>query len=379
MEATLYMKEEQLTIDRIEVYQSPIKLKEPFVISLGPLAYAQNLMVVIRTREGIAGFGECSPFMTINGESMETAFVVSKYLAHMLLGQNPLDIAACSAAMDRVIFGNSSVKSAFDIALYDIAAQQAGVPLYQYLGGDNTRQLVTDYTVSLGSREKMVSDALKIKAAGYQVIKVKLGENGERDIDRIRAIREAIGNEIPLRLDANQGWGTDEAIRVLQALEPHNIQFCEEPIPRWDFMDLRKVRQQSGIPVMGDESCCDHNDARRLINLEACDMFNIKLGKSAGIFKALKIKELAEEANMPLQVGGFLESRLGFTASAHFALAGKTIVFNDFDTPLMLEEDPVIGGISYGENGKVAVPEAPGLGLSVDPGFLKKQVSAVFS
>lgn len=373
------MKEEQLTIDRIEVYQSPIKLKEPFVISLGPLAYAQNLMVVIRTREGIAGFGECSPFMTINGESMETAFVVSKYLAHVLLGQNPLDIAACSAAMDRVIFGNSSVKSAFDIALYDIAAQQAGVPLYQYLGGDNTRQLVTDYTVSLGSREKMVNDALKIKAAGYQVIKVKLGENGERDIERIRAIREAIGNEIPLRLDANQGWGTDEAIRVLQALEPHNIQFCEEPIPRWDFMDLRKVRQQSGIPVMGDESCCDHNDARRLIDLEACDMFNIKLGKSAGIFKALKIKELAEEANMPLQVGGFLESRLGFTASAHFALAGKTIVFNDFDTPLMLEEDPVIGGISYGENGKVTVQEAPGLGLSVDPGFLKKQVSAVFS
>jgi len=373
------METEKLTIDRIEVYQSPIKLKEPFVISLGPLEYAQNLMVKIHTSEGITGFGECSPFMTINGESMETGFVVSKYLAHMLLGQNPLDIAACSAAMDRVIFGNSSVKSAFDIALYDIAAQYAGVPLYKYLGGDNTKALVTDYTVSLGTREKMVNDALKIKAAGFRVIKVKLGENGERDIERIRAIREAIGMEIPLRLDANQGWKTDEAIRVLQALEPMNIQFCEEPIPRWNFTELSKVKDQCQIPVMGDESCCDHNDAKRLIDLKACDMFNIKLGKSSGIFKALKIKDLAEQAGMPLQVGGFLESRLGFTASAHFALAGKTIVFNDFDTPLMLEEDPVIGGITYGENGKVTVTEAPGLGLTVDPEFLKKQVSVVYS
>lgn len=373
------METKQLTIDRIEVYQSPVKLIEPFIISLGPLEYAQNLIVVIRTKEGISGFGECSPFMTINGESMETGFVVAKYLSQVLLQQNPLDIAACSLAMDRVIFGNSSVKSAFDIALHDIAAQHAGLPLYRYLGGKNDKTLQTDYTVSLSGKEKMAGDALKIKEAGYRVIKVKLGENGGRDIERICAIREAIGGEIPLRLDANQGWDTDEAIRVLTALEPYNIQFCEEPIPRWNFMELPKVKAAVSIPVMGDESCCDHNDAKRLIDLNACDMFNIKLGKSSGIFKALKIKDLAEKAGMPLQVGGFLESRLGFTASAHFALAGKNIVYNDFDTPLMLEEDPVIGGIVYGKNGLVTVPEAPGLGLTVDPAFLAKQVSAIYS
>jgi len=343
-----------------------VKLKEPFVISLGPLEYAQNLIVCIRTREGLTGFGECSPFMTINGESMETGFVVGGYLAKVLLGKNPLDIAACTLAMDRVIFGNASIKSAFDIALHDLAAQHAGVPLYSYLGGDNTKALVTDYTVSLYNKEKMVADALKIKAAGFRTIKVKLGENGEKDIERIRAIRAAIGNEIPLRLDANQGWDTEEAIGVLQALEPYNIQFCEEPIPRWNFMELSKVKEQSPIPVMGDESCCDHHDAQRLIALQACDMFNIKLGKSGGIFKAMKIQQLAAQAEMPLQVGGFLESRLAFTASAHLALAGKTIVYNDFDTPLMLEEDPVTGGIQYGENGKITIPETPGLGAAVD-------------
>ncbi len=373
------MIQKPLIIRRIEVYQSPVKLKEPFVISLGPLEYAENVIVKIITKEGITGFGECSPFMTINGESMESAFVVAKYLAQILIGKNPLDIAACSLAMDKTIFGNSSIKSAFDIALFDIASQNAGVPLYKFLGGENSGKLITDYTVSLGNVEKMVNDALKIKENGFQIIKVKLGENGEKDIERVRRIREAVGEVIPLRLDANQGWETEEAIHVFNALNDCNIQVCEEPILRWNYTDLPKIKKESPLTLMADESCCDHHDAQRLLELDACDMFNIKLGKSSGIFKAEKIKELALQARMNLQVGGFLESRLAFTASAHFALSAENIIYFDFDTPLMMEEDPVIGGIVYGEKGKITIPETPGLGATVDPDFLKRQVSAVFS
>ncbi len=370
--------QKQLTIRQVEVYQSPVKLKEPFVISLGPLAYAENVIVKIITREGITGFGECSPFMTINGESMESAFVVAKYLAQILIGKNPLDIEACSLTMDKTIYGNSSIKSAFDIALYDIASQNAGVPLYKFLGGKNDDKLVTDYTVSLGNPEKMVNDALKIKANGFEIIKVKLGQNGKKDIERIRLIREAIGKEIPLRMDANQGWETEEAIDVLKELKDCNIQVCEEPIPRWNYTDLPKIKRESPLTLMADESCCDHHDAKHLLDLNACDMLNIKLGKSSGIFKAEKIKKLALEAGMNLQVGGFLESRLAFTASAHFALSADNIIYFDFDTPLMMEEDPIVGGIIYGKNGKITIPETPGLGATVDPDFLKRQISAVF-
>ncbi|MFW5759168.1 MAG: dipeptide epimerase, partial [Bacteroidota bacterium] len=337
------MRNENLKIERIEIYQSRIKLKEPFVISLGLLDYAENVIVVIRTNNGISGYGECSPFMTINGESMDTGFIVGQYLAKVLKGKNPLSIEECSQAMDSVIYGNSSIKSAFDIALYDIASQNANLPLFRFLLGNNNKTLITDYTVSIGDPKKMASDAQKIKDNGFQVIKVKLGESKDKDVERIRLIRETIGGTIPIRIDANQGWDTDEAIQTLNALGIYNIQHCEEPIPRWNFMELSKVRKESPIPIMADESCWDHNDAKRLIDFSSCDLFNVKLGKSSGIFKAQKIIRIAEQAGIKIQVGGFLESRLGFTAAAHLALTSDNIVYCDFDTPLRFVEDPVVG------------------------------------
>ncbi len=361
-----------MQIKQIEVYKFPVKLKKPFVISLGAFEYAENVVVVIRTDDGLSGFGECSPFMPINGESMETCYVVANYLGKSLIGKNPEDIESCSAIMDRTIFGNSSMKSAFDIALYDLASQKAGLPLYAFLGGKNNKTLQTDYTVSLGEPELMVADAQEIKDRGFQVIKVKLGDDPGKDILRIKAIREQIGMEIPLRLDANQGWDVDAAIRVLNELAPYNIQFCEEPIPRWNYMELPRISRESLVMVMADESCCDHHDAKRLIDLQAAPSFNIKLGKSSGIFKARKIIELAEKANLHLQIGGFLESRIGFTASAHLALTSDQVKFCDFDTPMMFSEDPVLGGIQYGTHGVILMPETPGLGASLDSSYLKR-------
>lgn len=361
-----------LKIDRIEVYKSPIKLKKPFVISLGKFSHAENIIVVIKTNDGHIGFGECSPFMPINGESIDTCFVVAKYLANALIGKNPLDIEKCSVLMEQTIYGNSSIKSAFDIALYDIASQNNNLPLYKYLGGKNNKELITDYTVSIGSAENMASDAVEIIDNGFRIIKVKLGGDYRTDLERIKKIRAAIGFETPLRLDANQGWDPVSASNILSNLEHFNIQFCEEPIARWNYMALAGISHKSKIMVMADESCCDHHDADRLINLNSCKSFNIKLGKSAGIFNAMKIVELAEKSGIELQVGGFLESRLGFTASAHLALASDNILFCDFDTPLMFSEDPVSDGIKYSENGKIIIPEIPGLGASVDKGYLEK-------
>ncbi|WP_114783157.1 mandelate racemase/muconate lactonizing enzyme family protein [Botryobacter ruber] len=367
-----------MKITQIEVYKSPIKLKAPFVTALGPHTCAGNVVVVIRTNEGITGFGECSPFMAINGESMDTCFVVAKYLANVLKDKNPLDMEACSRAMDAVIYGNASIKSAFDMALYDIAAQQANLPLFAFLGGSNNKKITTDYTVSIGDPQKMAADALAIKNRGFRLIKVKLGE-AAKDVERIRLIREAVGETIPIRIDANQGWSKAEAIETLKALAPYQIQYCEEPIPRWNFMALPEVRQQSPIPIMADESCCDHHDAKRLTDLAACDYINIKLGKSSGIFKALKIIEVAEQAGLQLQVGGFLESRLGFTASAHLALASDNIVYFDFDTPLMFVEDPVAGGIRYDSTGGVTLPDQPGLGATVDAQYLQRLEKMIIS
>jgi L-alanine-DL-glutamate epimerase-like enolase superfamily enzyme len=363
-------------IQVVELYKVFIPLKEPFVISLGPIHNVQNLVVIIRTADGCAGYGECSPYMTINGESIDTCFVVGQYFAKVLTGKDALDIAGCVDAMDKTIYGNSSIKSAFDIALYDIASQHAGVPLYRFLGGENNKVLQTDMTVSIGDPEKMKEDAVRFQAAGFPAIKVKLGGQKEDDVARIRAIREGIGNQHPLRIDANQGWGTAAyAIEVLQALHSFNIEHCEEPISRYRFMELSQVSAASPIPIMADESCGDDWDAERLISLKACQMFNIKLGKSGGFFKGKKIVELGAAAAMHMQVGGFMESRLGMTAAAHLALCNDHIHHCDFDTPLMFTEDPVIGGINYAANGLIEMPDTPGLGAVIDESYLNSAES----
>lgn len=367
----------ELTIQQIELYKFSIPLKEPFITSLGTDTAAENVLVKITTNKGITGFGECSPYMPINGESQDTCFIVGQYFAKALKGKDPLQIEDCLNLMDKIIYGNSSIKSAFDIALYDIASQHAKVPLYKFLGGENNKTIITDYTVSIGDPLTMAAAAVKIKEQGYPAIKIKLGKDGKTDVERVKAIRKAVGDEIPLRIDANQGWKVKEAIETLKALAVFDIQHCEEPIARWKFMKLRKVKNNSPIPIMADESCGDDHDAERLIELNACDYFNIKLGKSGGIFKALKIVKLAEAAGIHLQVGAMIESRLAMTAFAHFALSSPLIEHFDFDTALMFSEDPVTGGIIYEKNGVVKVPEAIGLGAIIDESWLKKMQKTV--
>ena len=368
-----------MQIKEIVIYKAPIKLNVPFKISLGTFDYANNIIVVLKTTSGITGYGECSPFMSIHGESMDTAFIVGQYFGQALLGKPALEIENNSVLMDKIMYGNSCIKSAFNIALYDIAAQYAEQPLYQFLGGNNNKLLQTDYTVSIDTPVKMADDALRIKKNGFKIIKVKLGGSKEEDCERIRLIRNAVGKELTIRIDANQGWDVSTAIATLNELEQYVIQHCEEPIPRYLYTELPRVRAASPIFIMADESCCDQHDAKRLIHIHACDSFNIKLSKSAGIRNAQKIIALAEEASLKIQLGGFLESRLGFTAAAHVALTSNAVEYVDFDTPLMFTEDPVIGGITYGTNGIISLPEKAGLGATIDSAYLAKQEHVILT
>ncbi len=359
-----------LQIEAIEIYKLLIPLKEPFVISLGTQFNADNVLIIIRTNQGISGYGECSPYMSINGESVDTCFIVAQYLAQSLQNRNPLNIEDCITAMDKTIYGNNSIKSAFDMALYDIAAKHSNLPLYKFLGGQKNKLVTTDMTVGIGSSDKMANDAKRFQQEGFPAIKVKLGTTTQHDVARIKAIREAVGNEIPLRIDANQGWDVPTAIETLQALSLYGIEHCEEPIARWNFMQLPLVRKESPIKIMSDESCCDHHDAERLATLHACDYFNIKLGKSGGIFNALKIVQVAQQHNIKLQVGSFMESRLASSAFIHFAYSHPSIVHFDLDTPLMMSEDPVQNGLQYKANGIVEIDDTPGIGATIDETYL---------
>jgi len=355
---------------RVEVYKVDIPLVAPFRIALGETTVAENVFVKLNTDVGLYGLGEASPFTPIVGETQATDLVAAKDLAKLLIGKNPLDIENRLHELRSYLVHNTTVRSAFDMALYDLLGKASDLPLYSVLAGGN-RTLLTDRTVGIDSSEKMAKEALALKERGFPAVKVKLGTTPGEDIERIRRIREAVGSEIPLRIDANQGWDCVTALQALRRMEEQGIQYCEQPVPAWDVAALRKVNTNTAIPIMADESLFDEHDAFRLLLMEACDYLNIKLSKAGGIHTALKINAVAEATGVACMMGCMSETRLGLTAAAHVVSSRPNIVFADLDSADMLSVDPVIGGLIYGNGGTVTLPDAPGHGADIDPTFLK--------
>ncbi|MNR12463.1 L-Ala-D/L-Glu epimerase [compost metagenome] len=191
------------------------------------------------------------------------------------------------------------------------------------------------------------------------------------DIDRVAKIRQAVGQDMIIRLDANQGWNFDDALYALGALAQFNIEFCEQPMRTWFDDRLPELKANSPIKIMADESCYHHHDARKLINSQSCEYLNIKFSKSGGILEAQKIHEIALQTGTKCMIGSMLESRIALTANLHFALSSPNVVFFDLDTCLLGHlVDPVIGGLTY--NGYfLDVPETSGIGADATPAFLK--------
>lgn len=359
-----------MKIQSIEIYTLSIPMT-PFVIATGVMDYAQNLLIKIIAEDGVYGVGECSAFPMIVGETQGTCFLVAQDLARLSLGKNPLEIEERMRDMHQYIAGNFTVKSAFDMALHDLAAKQQGVPLYQFLGG-HKRSIFTDITIGISSPDKMAEQAWALHAGGAMALKVKLGTSPQEDVARIKAIRLAVGFDIPLRIDVNQGWDFQQAREALTGLEPLKIQFCEQPMRRFNDHLLPQLRSETIIPIMADESVFDHHDADRLCRSDGCDYINIKFSKSSGILEALKIQAIAKEYGVSCMIGGMLESRLALAAKVHYAYAAPNVKFFDLDTCMVGHlEDPVIGGVQY--NGyQVTVGEEPGIGADIDRDFLSK-------
>ena len=342
---------------------------EPFVIATEVSYFTQNVFIRIHTDKGLTGMGECSAFPMLVGETQNTCFEVAKDFARITMHKNPLEIEERMKELHQYIAFNSTIKSAWDMALHDLAAKDAGLPLYAFLGGSK-KDIYTDLTIGIDSPAAMAEKAKQFIKDGVTIIKVKLGKKGPEDVERIRLIREAVGPGIKLRIDANQGWDFNTALNTLQALEPYDIQFCEQPIPhQYDHL-LPSLRQQSPIAIMADESVFDHYDAIRLMEAGACDFINIKLAKSGGILEAKKIADEAEKRGIKCMLGGMLESRLALTAKVHFAMSHPNIHFYDLDTCLLGQlEDPVTGGAVY-NNFHLELPDGYGIAADIDEAFL---------
>lgn len=358
-----------MKISSIEISRLTIPM-EPFVIATETCYAANNIYLKIHTDEGLSGVGECSPFPMLVGETQDTCFHVGKALARIIKGKNPLDIVARMNDLHTHIAFNSTIKSAFDMALHDIAAKEKNIPLYTFLGGEK-KNIQTDLTIGIDHPEKMAAKAIQFVKQGVQIIKVKLGKNGKEDVQRIQKIRAAVGPDIQLRIDANQGWDYDTALQTLTAIEQYSIEFCEQPLHHHLDPLLPELKKNVAIPIMADESVFNHFDAERLIISKSCSYINIKLAKSGGILEAINIADTAARHGIPCMLGGMVESRLALTAKVHLAMAHENIKFYDLDTCLLGHlEDPVLNGARYNKY-FLELDELPGIGADISPAFLE--------
>ena len=358
-------------VNLIEIILVKIPYPHPFRIALAVMDSARNIVVRVHDSDGLVGVGEGCPPRFVTGESPETAFEAAQLYGQLLLGKNPLEIEARLDELERFMLKNSAVRCAFDLALYDLLAKHAGLPLYALFGG-SPQVIYSNRTIGMDAPEAMAEAADGFVRAGARSLKVKVGSDRRTDLARVHAIRAAAGESVQIRLDANQAWDESEAIGTLHALAEYDVQVCEQPLPYWNEAGLKRVREHSPIPIMADESLFGPQDAFRLAASGAVDYFNIKLGKSAGLRNALKINAIGEAAGIKCMLGGMSESLIGVSAGAHLMCACANINLGDLDSPFHFSEDPIVGGVDFQPDGRVTISAQAGHGADLKPEWVQK-------
>lgn len=356
-------------ITRITLYPFSIPLKHPFQIATLTSTHAEGVFLRLETESGYVGWGEATPLHSINGETQETIIATLKNILPNPIFQ-PFGFQSIIEATQVIAPGQNAAVSAIDIALHDLSAQIAGLPLNQFLGESHDR-FATDMTIGICPPYVAKRRAKEIE---FNSIKVKVGEYYsdyiDDDIKRIAAVREAAGPHVNIRIDANQAFTAPKALEFLNQVEEYDIEFCEQPTTRFDYEGLKWLHQRSPIPVMADESCFSPQDAARLAKEEVCKLINIKLSKSGGITTAKQIADVCAAHHINCMIGGMVETRLGVTAATHFAAYRRNIHYYDLDAHIGHKIDPIEGGVTY-QAPFVHLPKTPGLGAKPSENFLK--------
>lgn len=331
----------------IQTYMIKSPVKKPFKTSLRTVLEVDDVVVKITTDDGFVGYGEAAETAVITGDIKGSIIdAIERYIKPTIIGMDVFDFDNLMLKLDKCILHNSSAKAACDIAIYDIIGQYYKMPLYKFLGGYR-KDIKTDITISLNDVDTMVNDTLYAIKEGFDTFKIKVGGDYKKDIERVKAIRDAAGSDAMIRLDANQGWNPKEAIFVINKLADYDIELVEQPVIAYDIDGLKMVTDNVPIPVMADECLFSPQDALKILSMKAADILNIKLMKSGGIHNALKINAMAESAGIVCMIGSMMECKISVTAAAHLAAACHNITKYDLDAAYLLKEDPVIGGAIY--------------------------------
>lgn len=351
----------------LEIFVDTVKipLKRPFKTALRTTQSADDIVIRVIVEGGIVGWGSAAPTIAITGESQASiSFMLSEVFKPICIGKSLEDAISILENIDTLVARNTSAKAALSIAFYDALAKSQKQTLAEYLGATNSF-VETDITISIGSVDDMVKEALEHVSAGYKHLKVKVGLESEKDLERIRSIRKAIGHQVAIRVDANQGWTVAQAIKNIRALEDDgtNIEFIEQPVKSFDLEGMSQIKKHISTKLVADESVFSVHDAKRILDVEGADIINVKLMKAGGVQNALKIFDLAKKYNADCMMSCMLESKIGIAAAASLALAMPVVKYIDLDAASLAAIDVFEGGPTFLGN-KITLSSGPGLGIS---------------
>lgn len=350
-----------MKITGLDAWKVPLKLSEPYSIAYETVESATNVFLRIETNQGIEGYGCAAPEPLVTTETAGGAHQTLLYVVPSLLrGSDPLRPALLLHRLAKPLKEHPSVLAAVDMALHDILGKAAGLPLWKLLGGFRDR-IQTSVTIGILPEDETVDRARDWVRRGFKHLKIKGGVEVEQDVARVVRVREAVGEKIGLRFDANQGYTLEQALEFVERTRPARLELLEQPTPRGQPDLMGRVARAVSIPIMADESLMTLRDAFRLAKREMADMVNVKIMKVGGIAAALQINAVARAAGLEVMVGCMDECGLGIAAGLHFALARPNILYADLDGHLGLIGDPSQDAVTIRE-GTLFPNERPGLG-----------------
>jgi muconate/chloromuconate cycloisomerase len=365
-----------LTIGEVRLIVADIPVSRPHHMSFTTLTAVNFVFVRIETREGLVGWGEaaCLGGPTWSEESAESiAATLGTYVIPWLVGRDAAHLEALRLEMARRVQGNPFARAAVEMALWDLNGRALGVPVHRLLGGRVRDRVPLSWSLAVSSGDAEVAEVHDKVARGHRIFKIKAAAHPvAEDVARVRAIREAVGPDVRLRVDANQGWDRPTALRAIRAMEPYALDFVEQPVPRWDLDGLAEIARSVTVPIMADESCASPQDALAIARRGGVSILALKLTKSAGLANTMAIARLAEAAGLGCYVGCMIETSLGTAAYLQAAVAVAPVTWGcELFGPLLLRGDVVREPVRYAD-GCILALDGPGLGVEVDETALKE-------
>ena len=361
---------DKIAIRSVEAIPVAVPLLHPIKWARGEIRTIDNVIVVVTLTDGTQGIADAPPRPTIYGETQQSiTTIIQDYFAPKLKGVAAFDITAVWSVFDAIAW-NPSAKSAIDMALHDAQAKALGISCAQLLGGA-VKALPVNRRLMLGSKKEMLAEAEQMmKRYGFKAWKVKCGVDRKRDIDLLRALRKLIGPGHEITIDCNQGYSSQVLLEQAPYFEELGIALIEEPIPARDGAGKRFCAERMRVPISGDDSCMTPDDVLHELKLGGIRALVIKCART-GYTQSRQILALAKSYYTPAHNGTQADMQIGCVAAAHFACTYVTPHAHEFSSFIdardhVADQDLVI------KDGRLILPEGPGIGLQLDQNKIKK-------